>query len=88
MAQPLPPEIRQQLEQNTGVFVLIVVNGSPAFNANILEGDAILKVDGEDVESVPDFMEKYKRLAGQKVDVEIWRNGQFKTNTVQLNNLP
>ena len=88
MAQPLPPEIRQQLEQNTGVFVSIVINGSPAFNANILEGDAILKINGEDVESVPDFMQRYKRLAGQKVDVEIWRNGQFKTNTVQINNLP
>jgi DNA-binding transcriptional regulator/RsmH inhibitor MraZ len=27
-------------------------------------------------------------FAGQKVDMEIWRNGQFKTISVQLNNKP
>lgn len=85
MAKPLPSEIRQQLERNTGVSVFVVVNGSPAFNANILEGDVILKVNGENVESVADFREKYTSLAGQKVDVEIWRNGQFKKISVQLN---
>ncbi|MEK7707715.1 MAG: hypothetical protein AAB380_06940, partial [Verrucomicrobiota bacterium] len=35
--QPLPPEVRQQLERNTGVFVWVVVAGSPAFAANMLE---------------------------------------------------
>jgi hypothetical protein len=81
-----PPEIRQQLERNTGVFVWIVMNDSPAFNANVLEGDVILKFNGEDVTSASDFVEKCAKLAGQKVEVEIWRNGQFKTISVQFNN--
>ena len=86
MVLPLPNEIRQQLEKNTGAFVYVVVNDSPAFNADILEGDVILKMNGENVESVSDFVEKYRRLVGQKVDLEIWRDGQFRTNYVQLNN--
>ena len=83
--QPIPPEIRQTLERNTGVFVWAVNDGSPAFNANILEGDVILKMNGEEVMSPPDYMEKCRRLAGQKIEIEIWRNGRLKTIPVQLN---
>jgi membrane-associated protease RseP (regulator of RpoE activity) len=86
--QPLPQEIRQHLERNTGVFVWVVRNDSPAFNANILEGDVILQMNGEDVKSVADYIQKYTRMAGQQTDVEIWRNGQLKTVSVQLNNKP
>ncbi|MFZ0827073.1 MAG: PDZ domain-containing protein [Verrucomicrobiia bacterium] len=85
---PLPSEIRQQLERNTGVFVEVVKNDTPAFNANILEGDVILKMNGEDVESVSDFNHKCLLCAGQMINLQIWRNGQFKTISVQLNNLP
>jgi hypothetical protein len=86
--QPLPDELRRQLGGNTGVVVWVVRNGSPAAAANILEGDVILKVNGEDVLSVPDFVEKFNKLFGQKVEVQIWRTGQFKTISVQLNNQP
>jgi hypothetical protein len=86
--QPLPPELRQQLERNTGVFAWVVRNDSPAFNANILEGDVILKMNGEDVTSVTDYVQKYIKMAGQKIDIEIWRDGQLKTISVQLNNKP
>lgn len=82
---PLPTEIRQQLERNTGVLVWVVINDSPAFNANILEGDVILKMNGEDVTSVKDFSGKIHQLAGQKVNIEIWRNGQLQTIPVKLN---
>jgi hypothetical protein len=83
-----PSEIRQKLERNTGVFVFVVRNGSPAFNANLLEGDVILKTDGEDVMSEADMREKLNKLAGRKVELEIWRDGRFKTISVQLNKKP
>jgi hypothetical protein len=84
----LPTEIRQKLERNTGVFVSVVFNGSPAFNANILEGDVVLKINGEDVLSPADLREHLGKFAGQKADLEIWRNGQSKNISVQLNNMP
>lgn len=88
LPQALPAEIRQQLERNTGVIVWVVRNGSPAYNANILEGDVILKMNGEDVLSVADYVQRYIKLAGQKVELEIWRNGQVKNISVQFNNKP
>jgi S1-C subfamily serine protease len=88
LAKPLPTDIRQQLERNTGIVAWVIKTGSPAFNANILEGDVILKMNGEDVLSVADFTDKYTKHAGQNVELDLWRNGQFKTNFVQLNNKP
>jgi hypothetical protein len=35
-----------------------------------------------------ELMAKNFKFAGQKVDVDIWRNDQFKTISVQLNNKP
>jgi hypothetical protein len=88
LPQPLPPELRQQLERNTGVLAWIVRANSPAFSANILEGDVIVKINGEDVMSVDDYVAKYTAHAGQKVELEIWHNGQLKSVSVQLNNNP
>jgi hypothetical protein len=88
MYRPIPTEIRQKLARNTGVLVHVVVTGSPASNANILEGDVILKMAGEDVMAETDMGEKLNKLAGQKVDLEIWRDGQVQTISVQLNNKP
>ena len=88
LPKPLPDEIRKQLERNTGVYVWVVRTDSPAFYSNILEGDVILKMNGDDVTSVENYVNKYMRLAGQKVDMEIWRNGQYKTISVQLNKRP
>jgi hypothetical protein len=86
--KPLPPELRQRLERNTGVVAWVVIAGSPAFAANILEGDALVKINGEDVVSIEDYGEKVAKFAGQKVELEIWRNEQSKTISVQLNNMP
>lgn len=87
-AQPLPPELRKRLERNTGVIAWVVVAGSPAFAANILEGDVLLRINGVDFVSVEDFVEKVTGFAGQKVELEIWRNEQFRAFSVQLNNKP
>lgn len=88
LPQPLPSEIREKLQRNSGVIVWIVKNESPAFSANILEGDVILKMNGEDVISADDFSQKTFRFAGQKVDFGLWRNGESKTISVQLNKIP
>lgn len=88
LPQPLPPEVRQHLERNTGAFVWIVRNGSPAFNSSVLQGDVMLRMNGEDVMSATDLMDKNAKFAGQKVNLEIWRNGQLKTISLQLNPKP
>jgi len=88
LPEPLPTEIRQKLERNTGVFVGTLMNDSPAFNANILEGDVILKMNGEDINSPADLFKDNQKYAGQAVDIELWRNGQSKIVSARLNNIP
>jgi PDZ domain len=81
---PLTEEIRKILERNTGVLIAKIIDDSPAFRANLLEGDVILSFAGEDVISPSDFAEKTELHKGQKVDIGIWRNGELKTISVQL----
>lgn len=45
----LTDEERQSLGSNRGVYVMTVVNDSPAFNADVLAGDVIVTVNGERV---------------------------------------
>ena len=47
----LKPEQRQALGRNTGAVVDVVVEKTPAFYANLLEGDIIIAVDGAVVRS-------------------------------------
>ena len=86
--QPLTPEMRDKLQQNTGLVVWVIKYDSPAFKANILEGDLLLKVNGDDVLSVADFMQKMIKYAGHKVVFELWRKGEIKSISVQLNEMP
>jgi hypothetical protein len=86
--RPTTPEVRQKMRQDQGVLVYVVRNGSPAFKADITEGDVIMGMGGEAVKSDADMREKLNKFAGQKVDLEIWRDGQLKTNSVQLNKQP
>lgn len=84
----LSADTLQQVGRNTGVGVWVVGDDSPAAKAGILEGDVVLKIGGEAVMSQTDFYQKTDRFAGRKVDIEVWRNGQFKTIPVQLNPKP
>jgi serine protease Do len=81
----LPSEMRTRLERNTGALVVVVMNDSPAFRANIIEGDVLLKINGEDILSSTDGPEKITALAGQQVTLKIWRNGTVKEVSTQLN---
>ena len=56
---PLNDELRRQLERNTGVQAVIVVRGTPAFKANILEGIFLLKLNGKDIVDVPSLSDRY-----------------------------
>ena len=81
---PLPDAIRSRLQRNTGVIAVAIVRGTPAFNANILRDDIILKIGGEDVIDPKGFSDQLTKFAGQKVDIELIRGDAPKTLTVTL----
>jgi len=83
LGRPTTEDIRKKLEINTGLIAELIETGSPAFHANILEGDVLLKMNGE-VLSSGDLSAKCRKFNGQNVEIEIWRNGEFKNIRVQL----
>lgn len=87
-AVPLPDDVRERLKRNTGVFIPIVVRGTPAFRANILEGDVVVKINAEEVVDVQGYSEQVKRFAGQTVDLGVIRGAEAVSIRVSLNPNP
>jgi hypothetical protein len=85
---PIPEEMRAKLERNTGVSVVAIVEGSPAFKANIIRGDVIIKVANKPVDTVQELMDALLSYAGQKVSLTIIRDTKTLTLEVQLNEAP
>jgi S1-C subfamily serine protease len=82
---PLSDELRHKLERNTGVQAVIVVRGTPAFKANILEGDVLLKLNGKDIVDVPSLSADIIKMAGQQVTFDLLRGDQPRSIAVTLN---
>jgi S1-C subfamily serine protease len=62
-----------------------VIQDSPAFKANILEGDIIIQIADKPVTTAQDFVADLSAYAGQKVPIKLIRNGQTIDIDVQLN---
>ncbi len=85
VAASLPQDVRTRLQRNTGVIAFVVMRGTPAFNANILRNDVILRIGGEDVTDPQGFTEQVNKFTGQTVEIELMRGDTPKTVTVTLN---
>lgn len=83
---PLTDEIRQKLQRNTGVLVVAVRRDAPAFRANILKNDIILRLADTEIVSVPDFFELVGKNKGQTISICLLRNGEEKVIDVSLEN--
>lgn len=70
-----------------GAYVQSVVADSPAAKAGVQSGDILTKIDGQRVDgSDPNGLSKLiaNHKVGDKVQVELWRNGNTQTVTVTL----
>lgn len=85
---PLPDDVRTRLQRNTGVYVPIVVRGTPAFNSNVLEGDVIVGINGADVSDPKGFTDQLTQYAGQTVKLSIIRGSEPVSISVKLNQNP
>jgi len=80
----LDDETRQKIQSNKGVIVQAVINDSPAFTADVLRHDVITKFADEAVINTDQFFDLVVRNSGRNVQVELNRNGELKTISVQL----
>ena len=68
-----------------GAYVLEVIPGSTAAQADIQQGDIIVKFDGRDISDEENLAELINQYSiGDSVSVEVWRDGQTQTLQLQL----
>ncbi len=72
----LTPAQRTQLQRNTGVRVLEVIHGSPAFIAGVMPGDLLLALDGAVIIDGPTLQHTVAARAGQTVRFTGLRGGK------------
>jgi membrane-associated protease RseP (regulator of RpoE activity) len=77
-------DAEQELQTNQGAVVRLVVDGSPAFNADLQIGDVVIAVDGVAIANAQAFNELLRERRGKRVDLSIVRRGQRLEKTVQL----
>jgi aminopeptidase YwaD len=68
-----------------GLKVEAVTPGKPGANGGMKKGDIIVSVDGKPVNNIGDYMFRMSQLkAGQKIDVEVMRDGKKEVMKIQL----
>ena len=75
---------RAQIQSNSGVMIIVVVNDTPAFRNDVLVGDIVVKVNSQPIygqQSMSDALSKYH---GQEVVLTILRNGETIEKRVPL----
>lgn len=82
--QSLTTEQQQSYGTNRGAAVIAVINQSPAFSAGILRGDILRKLNNSEIIDDISFAKSVLTYAGQKVTLEILRNGVSISKQVQL----
>jgi len=76
-----------KLDKPEGALVSNVQKGGPADQAGLRTGDVILKVDGQPITASGDLPALIGQLApGQKVRIDIWRQGRPEQLTASLGN--
>lgn len=79
---PVPAEATQTIGQNGGVLVDVVIQGSPAYKADIIEGDVLWTINGNRVD--PENWSSLIKGASRELNVELYRKGELIKKTLTL----
>jgi hypothetical protein len=81
----LTPKERQKFQTNDGVFVSTAVRGTPAWEADLLPGDIIVRFADQKIDSMQKLWTAVEDRAGQTVSIALMRDGRRQTTKVKLN---
>lgn len=76
---------RQEYQSNKGAVVRLVIDNTPAFNADILVGDVVTSIDGVAVATSIAFGELLRERSGKLIALSIMRKGNRIEKSIQLN---
>jgi hypothetical protein len=81
----LTSEERQKLQSNKGVALTLVVNDSPAFHGDFLDGDIITSANGEPIAGVEGMSNLIGANQGRNVSFTVVRGSTTQEKSVKLN---
>ena len=84
----MTPEEVQAIGTNKAVIVEFVRRGSAAFDADLLPGDAVLTIAGQDFSNKEKMNQVRTDYAGQDVPLELVRNGRRMTLPITVPKAP
>lgn len=82
----LTNQLRVSLQRNQGVVITLIIKQTPAWDANLLPGDVIIRLNGRVVADAQEFTNLLTGNAGQSITLDIVRNGENKMITLRENN--
>jgi membrane-associated protease RseP (regulator of RpoE activity) len=80
----LTPELRQEIGSNKGLLIYAVVKGSPAFEADVLDGDVLKSIGGVSTNDYDTFEKALADNQGKEVEVILIRAGVELHKTIKL----
>ena len=82
----LTPELRARYERNTGALIMVVMEGSPAFAANVLPGDVAIELNGAPVIDRTQFQNDIasRSATAANLTLKVLRNGSERVLTIQV----
>lgn len=82
--QDLSRETRTAIGSNKGVILTAIIKGSPAFQADLLRGDIIKDIEGEEVLDIQRMYYLLDKFSGRAVSFTVLRRGIEQKITVIL----
>ncbi len=89
--QTLTPDLAASYnyEGTDGVLVRQVLDDGPAVNSGLASGDIIVRLNGQIVIDMSSFRTRIADTRpGTKVDLDVWRDGQERSLTIQIGHMP
>ena len=84
-SRPLPPRLARELNRDTGIEVVEVIEGGPAARAGIKPEDLVIDIDGVPARAPEDLLRLMDSDAiGRRISITLYRNG----STLVVNLVP
>ncbi|MBV9080279.1 MAG: PDZ domain-containing protein [Elusimicrobia bacterium] len=85
LVQDIADDVKMRLQTNHGLEIQAIITDSPAFEADLLKGDVILKLDGDPVPSAQKFYADLISHAGKTIHLSVLRGSTPLEKPVKLN---
>jgi hypothetical protein len=84
-ARDLNNEERQELQTNQGAVLYVIVDGQPAFQADLLPGDVVSRIGATQIPNAAAFTAATALYGGKTVDITFRRRGVEMTKQISIN---